>query len=115
MRPCSSSSVRMEGMLFSTLVLRRFDQKPSSIVTARTGTVWSFANGEFVRFSTPWSCHGRIGDAVAPVSAAADEDGVPSAKESAGLARKEAAVVVTAVERNRRRETSRSELITTSW
>jgi hypothetical protein len=44
-------------MLDSTFVFRRFDQNPSSIVTARTGTLCSFAYGDFVRFSTPCSCH----------------------------------------------------------
>ena len=43
MRPCSSSSRRMLGMLESTLVWRRFDQKPGLMVTARTGTLFSLA------------------------------------------------------------------------
>ena len=43
MRPWSSNSWCIEGMLDSTFVLRRFDQKPSSMVTARTGTLCSFA------------------------------------------------------------------------
>src|SRR5450631_3734487 len=111
MRPCSSSWTRMRGMLLATLVLRRFDQKPSSMVTARTGTVCSFAKGEFERFRTPWSCHGNIEAEPAATSAANGagcaerKAGLPNANESAGRASREAAVEVTAVERNRRRET----------
>ncbi len=43
MRPWSISSTRMLGMLDSTFVWRRFDQKPGVIVTARTGTLFSLA------------------------------------------------------------------------
>ena len=46
-------AVYMVGMLRSTLVLRRFDQNPSSIVTARTGTLCNFAYGEFAVLITP--------------------------------------------------------------
>ena len=53
MRPCSSNSSCIDGMLEATLVARRFAQKPSWIVTARTGTLRSFAYGEWARFSTP--------------------------------------------------------------
>src|SRR5450755_65600 len=117
MRPCSSSWTRMLGILLSTLVLRRFDQKPSSMVTARTGTLCSLAYGEFERFRTPWSRQGNIeADPAATSSAnaagcAERRAGLPSANESAGRASREAAVEVTAVERNRRRETSWSEPI----
>src|SRR5882757_7063797 len=107
MRPCCSSSVNIEGMLFSTLILRRLDQKPSVMVTARTGTLRSFAYGEFTRFSTPWSLQGI---AVAAASKAALRTGfevrVFSTAENAGRANKVAAVEVTAVERKRRREKS---------
>ena len=41
MRPCAISSSCMVGMLAVTLVLRRLDQNPPSIVTALTGTVFS--------------------------------------------------------------------------
>jgi hypothetical protein len=43
MRPWAINSSRMEGMLESILVARRFDQKPSSMTTELTGTVRSFA------------------------------------------------------------------------
>ena len=46
MRPWSSSSVRMLGMLDSTLVWRRLDQNPGVMVTAWTGTLFSLAKGE---------------------------------------------------------------------
>ena len=43
MRPCSINSTRMLGMLESTFVCRRFDQKPGAMVTAWTGTGLNFA------------------------------------------------------------------------
>src|SRR6266481_704889 len=55
MRPLTSRSLPMEGMLEFTFVSRRGDQKPDSIVTACTGTLRSFAYGDFVRFRTAWS------------------------------------------------------------
>src|SRR6266478_2504971 len=55
MRPFASSSLPMEGMLELTLVLRRGDQKPLSIVTACTGTLCSLAWGDFARLRIPWS------------------------------------------------------------
>jgi hypothetical protein len=41
--PSAEMTKRIGGMLRSTLVLRRFAQKPSSMVTARTGTLCSLA------------------------------------------------------------------------
>src|ERR1700732_1191669 len=57
MRPLTSSSLPMEGMLALTFVSRRGDQNPLSIVTACTGTLRSFAYGDFAKFKTPWSRH----------------------------------------------------------
>src|ERR1700691_5763355 len=55
MRPFASSKSCMLGMLFSTLITRRFSQNPLSIVTACTGIFFNFAYGDLVRFSMPWS------------------------------------------------------------
>src|SRR5215813_2934139 len=99
MRPCSSSWSRIVGMLLSTFVLRRFDQNPSSIVTARTGTECNFAYGEFARFRTPWSCQGSCVESTPP---AAD---FPSANASAGFVTYDAAAVAAAASMNLRRET----------
>src|SRR6266849_4583249 len=55
MRPFASSSLPMEGMLVLTLVSRRGDQKPLSMVTACTGTLCSLAWGDSARFRIPWS------------------------------------------------------------
>src|SRR6266567_1333788 len=101
----------MVGMLRSTLVLRRFDQKPSSIVTARTGTQCNFAYGEFVRFNAPWSCQLSSSPAEAASKGPAECMGLPSANDNAGRARAEAAVEEAIVERKRRRETVLEELI----
>ena len=46
-----------DALYDSMLASRRADQKPVSMVTARTGTLWSLAYGDFARFRTPWSCH----------------------------------------------------------
>src|SRR5579872_1960248 len=86
-------------MLLSTFVLRRFDQKPSSIVTARTGTECSFAYGEFAKLSTPWSRHGSCVEST-PVA----ED-LPNAKASAGFTTYAAAAAAVDVSINLRRET----------
>src|ERR1700742_642287 len=91
----------MVGMLLSTFVLRRLDQKPSSIVTARTGTEWSLAYGELLRFRTPWSRHGSCVEST-PRGAA---EGLPKANASAGFATYEAAAVAAAASINLRRET----------
>src|SRR5580698_4563164 len=53
MRPCAISSSCMLGMLESTLVVLRGDQKPSLITTALTGTVLRRAYGEFESSMTP--------------------------------------------------------------
>ena len=53
MRPCAMSSSCIDGMLESTLVVRRFDQNPSRISTEWTGTVLSFANREPERSMIP--------------------------------------------------------------
>src|ERR1700682_1369432 len=55
MRPLTSRSFPIDGMLAFTFVSRRGDQNPASIVTACTGTLCSFAYGEFARFRMPWS------------------------------------------------------------
>src|ERR1700746_2699526 len=55
MRPLTSSSFPMEGMLEFMLVSRRGDQNPASIVTACTGTLRSFAYGDLAKFRMPWS------------------------------------------------------------
>jgi hypothetical protein len=47
----------MLGMLEVRLVLRRRDQNPSWMVTARTGTGFSLAKGERERSMTPASRH----------------------------------------------------------
>src|SRR5713226_9243446 len=57
MRPFTSSSLPMEGMLAFTFVSRRGDQNPASIVTACTGTLCSFAYGDLARFRIPWPRH----------------------------------------------------------
>ncbi len=49
-------------MLRSMFTRRRAAQNPSPIVTARTGTSFSRANGERFRKSTPWSRHGASAD-----------------------------------------------------
>src|ERR1700687_2555868 len=54
-RPLTSSSLPIEGMLLVTLVSRRGDQNPVSIVTACTGTLCSFAYRDLAKFRTPWS------------------------------------------------------------
>src|SRR5947207_14893211 len=108
MRPCASSCPRMVGMLRSTLVLRRFDQNPGSMVTARTGTLCSLAKGELARLSTPWSCHG-INDSLGELASNKPSPegcvALLSAKDSAGRAKTEAALEEAAVERNWRRDT----------
>ena len=43
----------MLGMLDSTLMVRRLDQKPGSIVTACTGTLFNLAYGELRVAMTP--------------------------------------------------------------
>src|SRR6266436_1503201 len=60
MRPLTSSSFPIEGMLLVTLVSRRGDQNPVSIVTARTGTLCSFAYGDLAKFRIPWSRQGGV-------------------------------------------------------
>src|SRR5216683_5585907 len=57
MRPLTSSSLPIDGMLLVTLISRRGDQNPASIVTACTGTLCSFAYGDLARFRIPWSRH----------------------------------------------------------
>src|SRR6266404_1961726 len=59
MRPLTSSSFPIEGMLAFTLVSRRGDQNHASIVTAWTGTLCSFAYGDFARFRMP--CSRQVG------------------------------------------------------
>src|SRR5678816_4015324 len=51
--PCCSSSCSIVGMLRYTLMRMRADQKPSSIRTARMGTVWSLTWGERPTSITP--------------------------------------------------------------
>src|SRR5580692_3614316 len=101
MRPCSSNCSRIVGMLLSTLVLRRFDQNPSSMVTARTGTLCNFAYGEFAKFRTPWSRHGNCVGSTPPAA----PDDLPSAKASAGFATYAAAAAAVDASINFRRET----------
>src|SRR6266852_6656580 len=55
MRPLTSSSFPIEGILAVTFVSRRGDQNPASIVTACTGTLRSFAYGDLAKFRIPWS------------------------------------------------------------
>src|SRR5260370_27746139 len=55
MRPLTSSSLPIDGMLLVTLVSRPDDQNPASMVTARTGTLCSFAYGHFAKLRIPWS------------------------------------------------------------
>src|SRR5690242_8323951 len=62
MRPLTSNSLPIDGMLLVTFVSRRGDQNPASIVTACTGTLRSLAYGDFAKFRIPWSRQG--GDAV---------------------------------------------------
>ncbi|SRR6267154_2359531 len=99
MRPWFSSCSRIVGMLRSTLIFCRFDQKPSSIVTARTGTECKFAYGEFVRFSTPWSCQGKFVPSTARPT--------PNAYDIPGRARYEVAAAAAVVAMNFRRVTFR--------
>src|SRR5580704_15822772 len=101
MRPCSSNWSRIVGMLLSIFVLRRLDQKPSSIVTARTGTLCNFAYGELAKLRTPWSRHGSCVESTPPAAA----DDLPRANASAGFATYEAAAVAAAASINLRRET----------
>src|SRR5579859_1348441 len=58
MRPFTSSSFSIDGMLLSTLVARRGDQNPVSMVTACTGTQRSLAYRDLARFRMPWSRQG---------------------------------------------------------
>src|SRR6266567_5086541 len=111
-RPCASSCSRIVGMLRSTLVFRRLDQKPSSIVTAWTGTLCNFAYGEFATLMTPWSCQ-AIRALVAPPRSNAPRTRAasPNANERAGVASTEAAEEVAAVEINCRREMCRRDAI----
>ena len=108
MRPCASSCSRMLGMLRSMFVFRRLDQKPSSIVTARTGTLCNFACGEFATLITPWSCQ-AIAAPVPRSNAPRTRAPSPKANERAGLASTEAAEEVAAAEMNFRREMCRKE------
>jgi hypothetical protein len=55
MRPLTSRSLPIDGMLALTFVSRRGDQNPASIVTACTGTLCSFALGDLAKFRIPWS------------------------------------------------------------
>src|SRR5512133_2080941 len=55
----------MVGMLRSTLVARRADQKPGSILTALTGTLCSLAYGDFSSCRIPASAASSSGVAAA--------------------------------------------------
>jgi len=57
MRPLTSSSLPIEGMLLVTFVSRRGDQIPPQIITACTGTLRSFAYGDFAKLRIP--CRAR--------------------------------------------------------
>src|ERR1017187_7680101 len=55
MRPLTSSNFSIEGMLLSMLIRRRAPQNPCVMVTACTGTLRSFANGDLSTNRTPSS------------------------------------------------------------